>query len=130
MGLYRAASLFAVLSLAVLSSEASAQTTVEQALARRVDSLERRINELEARLALLERSGTQPPDPTRIPSTGALDIANWRRLRENMSYDAVRRILGEPDRIDGGTVAFWAYPNGGQISFISGRLRSWTEPSR
>ena len=128
MGLFRSTALLAVLCLVALPSPASAQSRTEEALARRVDSLERRVVELEARLAQLERSGPQATSARSTSSTNSQDLANWRQLREDMSYDTVRRILGEPVRIDGGSVAFWSYQNGGQVSFISGRLKSWTEP--
>ena len=122
-----------LLALALLTSIphiVGAQTTTAEALVRRVDSLERRIAELERRLAQSEGVSGRANTSADAATANWRDIANWRRLREGMSYEAVRRILGEPDRIAGGTLAFWNYPNGGQVSFSSGRLRSWNEPPR
>lgn len=116
--------------LAVSSSPAMAQSSPRDSLAALVDSLQHRVTELERRVAALE-GATRGVVERKRPSNGnSSELANWRRLREGMSYDAVRRILGEPDRIAGGTLAFWSYPNGGQVSFSSGRLRSWSEPAR
>jgi hypothetical protein len=119
---------FALLYLAVVPAPASSQSRSEQTLSRRVDSLERRLVDLESRLGILEKSGPQATPASSGLATNAQDLANWRRLRENMSYNAVRRLLGEPIRISGGTIAFWYYHNGAQVTFHSGRLRSWTEP--
>jgi hypothetical protein len=126
---FRSTVLLAVLWIAALPAAAHAQSRTEEALARRVDSLARRVIELENRIAQLESSRPQAPSPKPPAAVLSNELANWRRLREDMGYDAVRRILGEPDRIDGGSVAFWTYPNGGRVGFISGRLTSWTEPS-
>ena len=122
--------LVAVFALASHPSSARAQSRTEAALVRRVDSLERRIAELESRIARLESIRPQSPAVPGEDNRLSLELTNWRRLREDMSYDAVRRILGEPETIKGGTVAFWTYPNAGQVGFVSGKLISWTEPSR
>lgn len=130
MLLVRSAVILAFGCVAVSSTLAKAQSTGEPLLTLRVDSLERRVNELERRLAALE-SPTRTDTGRNQPSTGnPRDIANWRRLRAGMSYDDVREILGEPTRINGGGVAFWSYPRGGQVSFVSGRVSSWQEPER
>lgn len=121
--------LLAVAGMMAQPVAARAQSRTEDALTRRVDSLARRVLALEDRIAQLESSRPQPPSPKEPAPVLSNELANWRRLREDMSYDAVRRILGEPDRIDGGSLAFWSYRNGGRVGFISGRLRSWTEPS-
>ncbi len=126
---FRSSALLAVLCLVALPAAARAQSRSEEALARRVDSLARRVVELENRIAQLESARPQQG----VSKTPAIvlsnDLANWRRLREDMSYDEVRRILGEPARIDGGIIANWFYPNDGRAGFVSGVLVSWTEPS-
>lgn len=124
------ASFLALALLASVPVSMQAQAKTVEALAQRVDSLERRIAELERRLAQPQGSSSSQRAPQSVATESWRDIANWRRLREGMSYDAVRRILGEPDRVSGGTIALWMYPNAGQVSFYSGRLRSWTEPPR
>jgi hypothetical protein len=47
-----------------------------------------------------------------------------------MTTDEVRDILGEPARLDGGTVANWIYPNGGHATFYRDKLNQWVEPTR
>jgi hypothetical protein len=47
-----------------------------------------------------------------------------------MSMEDVRSLLGEPEKIDGGSVAFWYYPRSGEVMFVSGKLTSWKEPAR
>jgi hypothetical protein len=120
--------LLAVVSMTALPTAAHAQSRAEEALARRVDSLVYRMIELENRIAQIESARSQPPSSKTPAPALSTELANWRRLREDMTYDAVRRILGEPERIIGGTIAFWSYQNGGQVTFHSGRLTSWTEP--
>lgn len=118
------------LGMLALPAALEAQSPTERALARRVDSLVVRILELESRIAQLERPATAQPAAQSTLRGNSRDVANWRRLREGMSYDAVREILGEPDRIAGGTVAYWTYPRSGEVGFVSGRLVSWKEPGR
>lgn len=55
-------------------------------------------------------------------------IENWRRLQRDMGYDEVREILGEPERIEGGTFTHWYYPNGGMAVFYDDDLDRWKEP--
>ncbi len=122
------AALAALVLAAGVPGLAGAQARSVEALTRRVDSLEQRIAELE-RLIAPSQSAASGKGSTQVPVAAPWrEIANWRRLRENMNYDAVRRILGEPDRVSGGNIAFWRYPNGGQVTFHSGRVSSWTEP--
>ena len=40
----------------------------------------------------------------------------------------IQKILGQPERVDGGTIGFWRYPNGGTLTFVIGKLNSWSEP--
>ena len=47
-----------------------------------------------------------------------------------MGQKSVRKILGEPERINGGVVAFWNYPNGGDVTFMDGKVSGWSEPLR
>ena len=63
-----------------------------------------------------------------VTEDGWKSVANWRKLTTDMGTTALQEILGEPERIDGGTVAFWSYENGGKVSFIEGRVSSWSEP--
>jgi hypothetical protein len=91
---------------------ASAQADVQK----RLDDLERRVNALEA-----ERQQTP-----KAPSSASRSA--WRRLANGMSPEKVRALLGEPDRIDGGTVAMWYWKSGGRVPFINDEVTAWTEP--
>lgn len=126
----RYAVVLALVFVAASPSSGAAQSASEQHLAFRVRSLQRRVDDLERRLAALEQPARLA---TYCDTTGPgspVEIAHWRQLRDGMGYDAVRRILGEPDRVSGGTIAHWCYPQGGQVTFTSGRVTSWSEPSR
>lgn len=122
--------LIATLFVAVGTPAAQAQSATDEKLLRRIDSLERRIVALEGRIAALEGAARNEPPRARAVDGRSEEIANWRRLRERMTYDQVRSLLGEPEKIAGGSLAFWFYLNGGQVTFSSGRVSSWSEPSR
>lgn len=107
-----------------------AQKVTPERLQQRIDSLERRISELERRLAAVEGAPTRAAERPRPLAGNSKELTNWRRLREDMTYEDVRALLGEPTKIDGGGVAFWHYPDFGAVTFISGRVSSWSEPTR
>lgn len=109
---------------------AMAQSSGDERLPQRLDSLEARLLELERRVTRLEAAPGSAPARSTAVAGNAGDLANWRRLRERMSYEDVRSLLGEPEKVDGGSVAFWRYPNRGTVTFVSGELTSWSEPSR
>jgi hypothetical protein len=96
----------------------------------RIDQLEKEVLELKLRILKLEslliKSGAAQEVVT--PGGGWKSIANWRKLTTDMDYSDVRKILGEPQRIDGGDLAVWYYQNGGEVRFILGRVNGWTEP--
>jgi hypothetical protein len=85
-----------------------------------------KIAELEARIEALEnpRSG--------ISSVPA-GLSAWRRLRKGMSPAQVRQILGEPKRINSGSVTYWYYGTeragaNASVEFILGDVYGWKEP--
>jgi hypothetical protein len=96
----------------------------------RIDELEKDVQELKLRLSKLESLLTNTGDDQVLvnPGDGWKSLSNWRKLTTGMNYDEVRKILGEPHRIDGGSVAFWRYENGGEATFNRDRLFSWLEP--
>ena len=58
----------------------------------------------------------------------SVDLSSWRQLRKSMSEEQVRALLGEPLKVDGGTLAFWHYKSGGKVTFYQDRVDSWEEP--
>ena len=96
----------------------------------RIDQLEIEIQELKLRIAKLESLLNNPEfAQNAIPShEGYKSIANWRKLTTDMGYSEVRSLLGEPQRVDGGRIAFWHYSNGGQVVFQGDKVSRWDEP--
>ena len=96
----------------------------------RIARLEKEIQELKERLANLEVSRAKSNGDQKSVESGAgwKHLANWRSLKKEMTYDDVRRILGEPMRVHGGDFTFWYYANKGRVSFYQDRLSMWQEP--
>ena len=63
-----------------------------------------------------------------VTDDGWESIANWRKLATGIKPSAVRRILGEPQKIDGGILVIWHYKKGGRVVFQVGKVFSWNEP--
>lgn len=56
-----------------------------------------------------------PPPSLGSSAKGWQDQQNWRQLEPRMSYDEVRSLLGEPDRVSAGCSSTWNYPSGGDV---------------
>ena len=115
----------AFLSFAV-ASHSYAQDT------ERIAQLEREVQELKVRVTKLEsllNSANSAGKPVAL-NDGWKSLTNWRKLAEDMSMSDVQAILGEPKRIESHTITFWIYQNDGQVTFISGKLKSWKEPQQ
>lgn len=101
----------------------------------RVAQMEREIQEIKLRLSKLESLLSNPSNPSNAqePATsddGWKSVMNWRKLYKDMSTSDVRKILGEPHRVDGGNLANWHYQNGGRIVFFEGKVDHWNEPRK
>jgi len=96
----------------------------------RIDQLEKEIQELDLRISKLESLlNTTSSAQEIIPSNeGWKSISNWRKLSTGMDTSDVRKILGEPERLDGGMFATWHYGNGGMVIFREGEVDRWQEP--
>ncbi len=95
-----------------------------------LENLKSEIKEIKHRLSELESS---PKNSINTPKTvlspdGWKSVTNWRRLSVGMETSDVRQILGEPHRLDGGTLARWYYENEGEVMFINGKVQQWSEP--
>ena len=96
----------------------------------RITQLEKEVQELKQRLTKLEvpQNASINQQKSILSSEGWKSLASWRSLKNGMSYDEVRSILGEPTRIDGGTIARWYYSNQGIVFFFRDKLDRWEEP--
>ena len=96
----------------------------------RIAQLEKEVQELKLRISKLESllSNSNTAQEVVTSSEGYKYIANWRKLTTGMGYSDVRRILGEPERVDGGSIAEWYYPNGGEVIFQRNKAWQWREP--
>ena len=96
----------------------------------RITQLEKEVQELKLRLSKLEgpQTITNQQQRTIVSGDGWKSLANWRSLKNGMSYDEVRSILGEPTRIDGGSLAYWYYSNRGSVVFFQDKVDRWQEP--
>jgi hypothetical protein len=108
----------------------------KKTLEERVIVLERRVDSLDSTLAILTKNQTESRS-SQLAEQGALwkNLSNWRtRLRKSMTKDEVRKLMGEPDKINVysliGEVWHYGYPGGGIINFSKdGLVESWSEPS-
>jgi len=98
----------------------------------RIDQLEKEIQETKARLSKIEALLSNPSNAQNPATSGEgwKSAMNWRKLTTGMSTSDVQIILGEPQRLDGGTIANWYYQNGGRIIFYEGRVSQWMEPRK
>lgn len=96
----------------------------------RIDRLEKQVQELKVRLSDLESQLNDQDEVQEFVANGDgwKSLANWRKLTTAMGYDDVERILGTPERVDGGNLARWYYPNRAEVVFMRGKVDSWSEP--
>ena len=96
----------------------------------RIDKLEKEVQKLKLRISKIESLLINPGAAQEVvtPGDGWKSIANWRKLTTGMAPSDVRKILGEPQRVDGGDIALWHYENNGEVMFYSGKVKRWREP--
>jgi outer membrane protein assembly factor BamE (lipoprotein component of BamABCDE complex) len=109
---------------ALLCTFASAQSLDE-----RVRELERRVEQLEKQQAPSTTSSVAPK-PTTGQTDGWKKKENWRTLKQGMSDNDVRALLGEPDKVNTfSTFKVWLYPDYGQVQFDNRSVvEGWAEP--
>jgi len=110
--------------LSVISFSAIAQDNS------RINQLEQEIQSINLRLSKLESVQGISTDAPKAPANndGWKSLANWRQLTTGMTPSDVRRMLGEPSRVDGGKFAIWHYQNRGDVTFMDGKVYRWSEP--
>jgi hypothetical protein len=84
--------------------------------------------ELPSSICTADFPGTSNTGKPVTPGDGWKSLANWGKLANDMSISDAQKILGEPERVDGGTIGFWRYPNGGTVTFVIGKVNAWSEP--
>ena len=96
----------------------------------RIREIENEIYQLRVRVKQLEnaQSNTNSQKTQVVANGGSKSLANWRKLQTGMSYNEVRALLGEPLRIEGGSISAWYYANEGRVVFITDKLARWNEP--
>ena len=105
-------------------------------LLRRIEVLERRLSALESRFVGSDDRAPKPLpiEPPAPPSAAWMDISNWRQLRRGDTRDKVRRLLGEPRRIECSVYReTWSYDKRGiqnpaQVEFQEDKVSEWREP--
>jgi len=99
-----------------------------------INSLKQKITELENRIKDLEnllKISREAADHKAESSEGWWNKKTWRKLKEGMSQEEVKEILGEPVQIIKGDRVIWYYPNfyrGKLIFNENGYLTVWIEP--
>ena len=96
----------------------------------RITQLEKEVQELKNRLTTLESPVNKAiVQKSTVTNDGWKNLANWRSLKKGSSYDEVRTILGEPEKVRAsGPLTFWSYSNRGEVTFYEDRLNGWNEP--
>ena len=96
----------------------------------RIEQLEREVQETKQRLSILESKLLNKNNEKElvIADEGWKSVANWRKLSPGMSALSVKKILGDPHKIDGAKNPVWYYDNGGVVRIIDGNVDRWSEP--
>jgi hypothetical protein len=118
--------------------QARAQQAKVEELKRRVEKLEQLVGQLQRRVADLESQiqGRQERKQPVVAKGNWREIGSWRSLRRGMTMEQVTEILGEPEKVDAGSLfIYWywgGYPSGGSVHFNTdtNRVAGWDEPSR
>jgi outer membrane protein assembly factor BamE (lipoprotein component of BamABCDE complex) len=98
---------------------------------KRIVQLERDMQEVKSRISKLETmlSGNNKTNEVVIVGEGWKSLDSWRKLKTGMNYESVKEILGSAHKVHGGNVARWYYENGGEVTFMEGKVFQWMEPN-
>jgi hypothetical protein len=96
----------------------------------RINQLEKELQEIKLRLSKLESLLSNPSKAQEVVASGDgwKSVVNWRKLSRGMDPSDVRKILGEPHRVEGGKFARYYYKNDGMVHFYEDKVDRWAEP--
>ena len=104
----------------------------------RIGALERRVEALEKLLSAGVPSNLQTSSAAPAPSVAKANAwqvtANWRMLKQGMTMEQVKSVLGDPHKVSGGYITEWQWSDFSQVirigyvRFRSGKVDSWDEP--
>ena len=119
-----------------IQNSALAQQNETEVIKAKVEKLKQKVAKLESRVAQLEKvllsnENIRSSSQRIVNSDKWNNRQNWRKLERGMSKAEVKQILGEPDRIDAGSVTYWHYSDiftSGDVTFMDGKVYGWSEP--
>lgn len=113
--------------LITLAFSANAQEATIEQLNQKIEQLENRVSILESIIANSNKKKSKQANVTAV----APKLQSWRKLKKNMTFDDVIDILGEPLRINSGSITYWYYSKDishSYVSFIRDLVYGWKEP--
>lgn len=114
--------------------EVPVDTVVEKRIEVPVDRyVEKRIEVPVWNVKYVDRIITERPTSTLLHETDSVPATKliWRKLRTGMTPASVRELLGIPKSIRGESfVSQWDYDDSTYVTFVDGKLYTWSGPSR
>lgn len=113
--------------LITLAFSANAQEATIEQLNQKIEQLENRVSILESIIANSNKKKSKQANVTAV----APKLQSWRKLKKNMTFDDVIDILGEPLRINSGSITYWYYSKNishSYVSFFRDVVDGWKEP--
>lgn len=113
--------------LITLAFSANAQEATIEQLNQKIEQLENRVSILESIIANSNKKKSKQANVTAV----APKLQSWRKLKKNMTFDDVIDILGEPLRINSGSITYWYYSKDishSYVSFYQDVVDGWEEP--
>ena len=116
-----------LITFSAMNGKAAPENEEITILKQKISDLENRIKDLEGMLKIYRETLGKVDDK----DSGWWNSKSWRKLKEGMSQEEVKRILGEPIKAIKGQKEIWYYPNFYQsvVSFDEkGKLKRWIAP--
>ena len=116
---------FSVVSLCIILLKCSGVQAQERELTELVKTLNQHILNLEKRVVALEKNSIKKFEV--IPK----GLQDWRKIEKGMSKMSVKKIIGEPKRIEGAVYTYWyysTYTSHSYVAFDNGYVVKWSEP--